>query len=107
MARLVKKAKDAEVWGGKKPNILVICPPPIGEQMLTSSVAPIMGEHCVEKSRQLAAEYEKQCDLLGVYFLDAGKLGCEFNTVDYMHLTNKGHETLARGLAERVAGYLG
>ena len=40
--------------------------------------------------------------MIGCHFLDAGELGCEFNTVDYMHLTNKGHETLARGLAEVV-----
>ena len=70
--------------------------------MLTSPVAPIMGTTCVEKSRQLAAEYEKQCELLGVHFLDAGKLRCEFNTVDYMHLTAKGHATLAKALADLV-----
>ena len=102
MARLVKKAQAAEVWGGKKPNILVICPPPIGEKMLQSPIAPVMGTTCVEKSRQLAAEYEKQCDLLGVHFLDAGKLGCEFNTVDYMHLTAKGHTTLADALGKLI-----
>ena len=102
MARLVKKAQTSEVWGGKQPNILVICPPPIGEKMLTSPVAPIMGTTCVEKSRQLAAEYEKQCALLGVHFLDAGKLGCEMNKVDYMHLTAKGHATLADALAKLV-----
>ena len=43
-----------------------------------------------------------QCELIGCHFLDAGELGCEFNTVDYMHLTNKGHETLARGLADVI-----
>ena len=102
MARLVKKAQAAEVWGGKKPNILVICPPPIGEKMLQSPIASVMGTTCVEKSRQLAAEYEKQCQLLGVHFLDAGKLGCEFNTVDYMHLTAKGHATLADALGKLI-----
>ena len=102
MARLVKKAQAAEVWGGKKPNILVICPPPIGEKMLESPIAPVMGTTCVEKSQQLAAEYEKQCELMGVHFLDAGKLGCEFNTVDYMHLTAKGHATLAEALGKLI-----
>ena len=102
MARLVKKAQAAEVWGGKKPNILVICPPPIGEKMLESPIAPVMGTTCVEKSQQLAAEYKKQCELMGVHFLDAGKLGCEFNTVDYMHLTAKGHATLAEALGKLI-----
>jgi len=102
MARLVKKAMDTECWGGKKPNVLVIAPPPIGEEMLSSPVAPTMGTTCVEKSRELARYYQEQCALLGAHFLDAGALGCEFNKVDYMHLTKKGHATLAQGLTELV-----
>ena len=102
MGRLVKKAKDTDCWGGKKPNILVIAPPPIEEGMLTSPVAATMGQLCVEKSRQLAASYREQCDLLGVHFLDAGAIGCEFNTVDYMHLTSRGHAALARRLSDLV-----
>lgn len=102
MARLVKKAKDTDCWGGKAPNILVIAPPPIGEGMLTSSVAQTMGQLCVEKSRQLGESYREQCKLLGASFLDAGELGCEFNTVDYMHLTSRGHAQLAEALAPLV-----
>lgn len=102
MARLVKKAKDTDCWGGKTPNILVVAPPPIGEGMLTSPVAQTMGQLCVEKSRQLEKYYREQCALLGVSFLDAGELGCEFNTVDYMHLTSRGHARLAEKLAAVV-----
>ena len=102
MARLVKKATDTDCWGGKAPNILVIAPPPIGAGMLTSPVAETMGHGCVEKSEKLALYYKEQCDLLGVRFLDAGQLGCEFNQVDYMHLTKKGHAALAAALAELV-----
>ena len=102
MARLVKKAMATECWGSKKPNILVISPPPIGEGMLHSVVADTMGTGCVEKSRQLAHYYEEQCKLLGCHFLDAGALGCEFNQIDYMHLTKKGHRTLAEALTRLV-----
>ena len=102
MARLVKKAQATECWGDKKPNILVVAPPPIGEVMLTSAVADTMGTGCVEKSRQLAHYYEEQCKLIGAHFLDAGKLGCEFNKVDFMHLTKKDHATLASALAALV-----
>ena len=56
----------------------------------------------VEKSRELAYYYKQQCDLIGCHFLDAEELGCEFNQVDYMHLTNKGHATLADALAKVV-----
>ena len=106
MARLVKKAQACECWGGKKPSILVVAPPHIGEGMLRSDCAATMGSLCVEKSRELARYYKEQCDLIGCHFLDAQALGCEFNTVDYMHLTNRGHETLAKGLAEVVPGLI-
>ena len=102
MARLVSKAKSTDCWGGKTPNILVIAPPPIGEGMLTSSVAATMGQLCVEKSRQLADSYREQCELLNVSFLDAGAIGCEFNTVDFMHLTSRGHRTLAEALTKLI-----
>ena len=100
MARLVKKAQACECWGGKQPNILLVAPPHIGEGMLSSPVAATMGNLCVEKSRELARYYEEQCSLTGCHFLDAQ--GCEFNQVDYMHLTRKGHAMLAQRLAEVV-----
>ena len=102
MARLVKKAKDTECWGSHAPNILVIAPPPIGEGMLSSPVADTMGTLCVEKSRQLGKYYREQCELLGVHFLDAGEVGCEFNQVDFMHLTSRGHAALAQRLSTLV-----
>ena len=102
MFRLVKKAQATECWGGKKPNILVIAPPHIGEGMLQSDVAATMGTGCVQKSRELAHYYKVQCDLAGCHFLDAQELGCEFNQVDYMHLTSRGHATLAEGLAKII-----
>ena len=102
MARLVKKAMATECWGDKKPNVLVIAPPPIGEGMLSSPVAATMGTGCPAKSRELAHYYKVQCDLIGCHFLDAGELGCEFNQVDYMHLTKKGHATLAEGLSQLI-----
>ena len=100
MARLVKKAMACECWGEKKPNILVVAPPPIGEGMLQTFVAATMGEQCVEKSRQLARYYREQCDLIGCHFMDAN--GCDFNQVDFMHLSRKGHSQLAQKLARLI-----
>ena len=102
MARLVKKAMATECWGGKAPNILVIAPPHIGEGMLRSDVAATMGTGCVEKSRLLARYYQEQCDLMGCHFMDAEALGCEFNQIDFMHLTRAGHATLAAALAQAI-----
>lgn len=102
MGRLVKKAMATECWGDQKPNILVIAPPHIGEGMHTSPVADTMGAGCAAKSRELARYYKEQCTLLGCHFLDAQHLDCEFNDIDYMHLTRRGHATLADALAKLV-----
>ena len=106
MARLVKKAMCTECWGSKKPNILVVCPPPMGKEMPNGIFGDTMGDLCVEKSEQLAKYYKEQCELIGCHFADAGAMGCEFNSIDYMHLTRKGHATLAEKLAEIVPGLL-
>jgi len=107
MRRLVQKAQHTDCWGpGGKPNILIVCPPPIGEGVLTSDVAEEMGTTfstgCVEKSRQLPQEYRRVAEETGCHFLDAGAYGCEFNPVDFMHLTSKGHAALALALGELI-----
>ena len=66
------------------------------------AVAATMGEKCVDTSLELAKYYKEQCDLIGAHFLDAQEMGCEFNTVDYMHLTRKGHAALAENLAKHI-----
>ena len=102
MDRLVKKAMDTECWGEKQPNILVISPPAILEGVEEGPLRGTMGKGCVEKSRRLAYEYKLICDQRGVHFLDADAIGCEFNTVDCMHLTRKGHAMLANALTKLV-----
>ena len=102
MARLVKKAQATECWGGNQPNILVIAPPHIGEEMHKTEKAVIRGTGCAEKSRLLARYYQEQCALAGVHFLDAQAMGCQCNTVDFMHLTARGHATLAENLARVI-----
>ncbi len=96
MQRLVQKAMTVDCWGEKKPNILIVAPPPIGRRMRD----PAMGTGCAEKSEELAEQYAAVAKLLGVHFLDAA--GCEFNSIDYMHLTRKGHAQLADRLAVLV-----
>jgi len=106
MRRLIQKAKTVDCWGpGGTPNILVVAPPIIGEGVLTSPVADemgTMGPSCVEKSRRVPAEFRRVAAENGVHFLDANEVGCEFNQIDFMHLTRAGHARLAEALAELV-----
>lgn len=109
MRRLIQKAKTVDCWGKNgRPNLLIIAPPVIGAGVLTSAVAEEMGTTgvtCVEKSKQIPAEFRRVAAENGVHYLDANELGCEFNQIDFMHLTAHGHATLAAALAERVPNY--
>lgn len=96
MERLLEKARGVDCWGGKAPNILVVAPPRIKEGFHDEA----MGAGCVEKSRGVAAALRLAAQRNGAAFLDAE--GCEFNQIDYMHLTRRGHAQLAERLAELV-----
>ncbi len=106
MKRLVQKAQTVDCWGPDgKPNILIMAPPVIGEGVLTSPVADemgTMGPSCVDTSRRVPAEFRRVAEETGCHFLDTNEIGAEFNQVDFMHLTRRGHATLAAKLAELV-----
>ena len=81
-------------------NILVVAPPPIGAGFHDA----VMGDGCVEKSAGVAEQFRIICARQNVHFLDAKN--CEFNQVDFMHLTCKGHAQLAEMLAKEVPALL-
>ena len=101
MARLVDKCKSVPCWGKHEPNILVICPPHIGRELND----PCMGTECAAKSEELAKYMEPAVTSRGCAFLDAEGIA-EFNKVDFMHLTKKGHADLAAKLAAMVPSLL-
>lgn len=96
MERLIQRAKTIDCWGTKAPNILVVAPPRIGDGFHDD----VMGNGCVEKSRGVAEQFRIVAERNNVHFLDAAD--CEFNHVDFMHLTRKGHAQLADKLAALV-----
>ena len=101
MERLCRKAMATDCWApGTKPNILIVSPPPVDKRVENSRVADEMGQGSVEKSEKLAAYYQQKADLLGIHFMDAA--GCEFNELDFMHLTKKGHRQLADRFLEKI-----
>lgn len=97
MERLAMKAETVLAWKDKKTNILIIAPPHIGAGLNDAA----MGVHCHEKSLGVAEEYRQRCAMHGWAFLDAEGLA-EFNKIDFMHLTAKGHRQLSDKLAELV-----
>ena len=101
MGRLVDKCKSVPCWGGHAPNILVVCPPHIGRELAD----PCMGSGCAAKSEELAKYMEPAVTSRGCRFLDAEGIA-DFNKVDFMHLTRKGHADLAAKLADMIPGLI-
>ncbi len=103
MERLINKAKTIPAWKDNTPNILLIAPPHILDDMYSGPFSGIMGAGCAEKSRELARFYKAVADRTGCHFLDAEN-HAEFNKTDGMHLTRNGHASLAAHLATIVPG---
>ena len=99
MNRLILKARSVDCWGTHEPSILIVAPPSIGDGFHDE----IMGEGCVEKSRGLARWYRQIAEQQNCGFLDAE--GCEFNQIDFMHLTRKGHGQLAGRISDWIQAW--
>ena len=101
LERLVTKAKSVPAWRGGRPNILIVAPPHIGEGLYLRPEGEAMGAGCPEKSRGLAARFAAVAENQGCAFLDAqGR--AEFNRLDCMHLSRRGHAQLAAALLPLV-----
>ena len=102
MQRLIDKARSVPCWGTHKPRILIVAPPWIGEGLYDhAEMGGTMGYGCPERSRGLAKYFKEAADLYGCEFMDAEGIA-EFNQLDCMHLTRRGHAQLAAALAEKI-----
>lgn len=101
LERLVMKAKTVPAWRNGQPRVLIIAPPHIGEGLYRRPEGEPMGKGCPEKSRALAEKFAQVAENQGCYFLDAEGVA-EFNQIDCMHLSRKGHAQLAAKLAEMI-----
>ena len=107
LRRLIAKAASTDCWTGGRANILVVSPQNIDIRYMETEVAATMGRGCAEKSKGLAAEFEKIAIMEGCHFMDADKaIEAPTNDIDYMHLTEEGHRQLAERLAEKIRGIL-
>lgn len=96
MERLIQKCQSTPCWGAKGPNLLIVCPPPLGAGFHDE----VMGKGCVEKSVALPPYLKAVAERNGCAFFDAKD--CEMNGVDFTHLTKAGHAKLAQELAKIV-----
>ena len=101
LERLVMKAKTVPAWRNGEPRILIIAPPHIGEGLYLRPEGEPMGPGCPEKSQGLAAKYAQVAENQACHFLDAEGVA-EFNQIDCMHLSRKGHGQLAEALSRLI-----
>ena len=103
MDNLVKMVRNPQAyWVGKVPEVLVIVPAPVRDEIAGSDFYGMYDEESVRKSKALGKEYEKNfADVPGVTLLDAGAVA-EVSVKDCIHLTGEGHRALGEAAAERV-----
>ena len=103
MDNLVRMVRNPQAyWVGKVPEVLVIVPAPVRDEIAGSEFYGMYDEESVRKSKALGKEYEKIfADIPGVTLLDAGAVA-EVSVKDCIHLTGEGHRALGEAAAESV-----
>ena len=82
---------------GTAPKVLLIAPPVIKDP----DIKGMFDDESVAVSQQFSAEFHKQAEETGCYFLDAA-LFCEPDPRDGVHITEESHSKLGRAVAEKI-----
>lgn len=80
---------------------LVIAPAFLKPVVAAGDFGPEFDRDSVEKSKGLAAEFEKIAEKHGCCFLDASKVAA-VSDVDGVHLDESGHEALAKAVHDKI-----
>lgn len=97
LERLVIKAKQTDAWRND-PKIVIVVPKAIEVEYENTEVVRTMGRRCAQKSQLLADEFGQVAELHNCYYFDANKAVLKYNPIDYMHLDEYGHKSLAKEL---------
>lgn len=104
-ALLIQKAKNMAGDFTGDPKILLICPPPLGDDVskgiFANTFAPSLA-----KSKEMGKYYAKVAQLNGVEFLDAGTV-VESSKIDGLHLDADAHQKLGKAVAPIVKKMIG
>lgn len=102
IVRLAVKAKQSGAGvDGKPPEVLVVAPPPIGEQYKETDIGKPMGAGCSEKSREVAEHLAALLKQTDIHFADSKDQVC-MNEIDYMHLDEDGHQRMAAFMHQQI-----
>lgn len=99
---LVKVAQNSGCGpNGNKPEVLVLCPAPLGKLTYLSE---LFGESGVEKSKLLAKYYKKVAKLYNCHFYDVGRI-ISTSEVDGAHYKEEDLKKLGKEVAKIVKKY--
>lgn len=99
---LVKAARTYAMNAeGLPPKILIVCPPPVLDNVMQTRHAPIFGAESVEISRELPDELRRVAKLMRCEYLNAGDYA-EVSRMDAVHMTQEGHLRLADAICGKV-----
>lgn len=102
MRAVVKAAVDTLVYKQKyAPEVIIVSPPEITEDVINGPFAGSFDEACCEKSRNLAKYYLSVASDLGVGFLNAAEY-IRPSKKDGLHLTADAHKCLAEAVASMI-----
>lgn len=89
---------------GNAPEVLIIAPPHLHENLAHSWPGEEFGTDALFKAAALAEQYQKIANEYSVHFLDAGCITAD--PADGVHLSVQGHATLGHMVAEKVRSIL-
>ena len=103
-AKLIQIIRNAPIEPGMpRPEILVVCPPPIIEP---KGLIADKFDGAEARCAGLAQELEKVANMYSVYFFDAGTV-IEASRIDGIHLDEEQHALLGRAIADAVTEMAG
>ena len=86
---------------GNPPRVLLVAPPPVGENVMDTLFSDIFGARSVQITRGFAGEFQRISRLMRCEYLNAGEY-VSASKNDAVHLTTDGHLRLAEALYEKI-----
>lgn len=85
----------------KKPDILVLAPPPLGERVEIVNKFSEFNQNSISISKELAEKYRLLSELENVHFFDLGTI-VKASDEDQIHFSKESHKIIAEHLAEKI-----
>lgn len=100
--RLIFKIRNSEApMNYKKPEILLLAPPPIGDKVDIVNDFSGFNENSVKISKELAYKYKLLAEQEKVYFFDLGSI-VQASEEDQIHFNKESHKIIAEHLSKEI-----